>query len=333
MAWAVGGGAGLGIGAGRPRAEMTFPLSFWAAMRSTRRSSIVAAGPLPLLALGYLAIALAGISLFPAAGTLQHTLRAGFDYEAQHQLRCRSGRWLGWRPRFSAATLTLFGLAARGKTGYAGILASSWPPQLVRQPNRQTLFLRRRQPVLPAAGPYSASLSHSGPSYRPSSPFQVPARYILLFNFAWPLLAAVGLDALTAARDDAPPGACVCSSWPWRSLRRALPPSSISVARAYPSKPDRAGQMLRAILVFIVLAAAGWLWLAAAIRRAAPVHPRLLALLLLFVRSLLAGSLRRKSTGFDHARFCCGSPALAFLHADPGIHRLDIVAGPGSNLP
>ncbi|MCA9867399.1 MAG: YfhO family protein [Anaerolineales bacterium] len=340
VAWAVGGGAALGIGALAGHGQMTFLTALFLGSYALYETIINRRGwALPLLALlAIFAIALAGISLFPAAGTLQHTLRAEFDYERSTNYALPIRALVGLAaPDFYGRNASFWGDWLRVEAGYAGILTLILAAAaLVRQPNRQTLFfvaaglvflLLALGPATPVY-PFLARLS-------PVIPFQVPARYILLFNFCLAVLAAVGLDALTAAETP-----------PTRRMRLflvavALVAAGIAAilyfrrAELILAEPDRAGQMLRAILVFIVLAAAGWLWLAAAIRRAAPPFVLAsLALLLLFVDLYSLGRYVEIDWNDPMPGFAAGSPALAFLHDDPGIHRLDIVAGAWQpNLP
>lgn len=339
-AWAVGGGAALGLGALAGHGQMTFLTALFLgsyALYETVVNRRVWA--LPLLALlGLFAVALAGISLFPAADTLQHTLRADFDYErsTRYALPVRALAGLA-APDFYGRNASFWGDWLRVEVGYAGILTLILAAAaLVRRPTRQTFFFL-------AAGLFFLllALGPATPVYPflarllPVVPFQVPARFVLLFNFCLAVLAALGLDALTAAEP--------------RSARRAraflvavalvitTTAAALFLRRANLMliEPARADQMLRALLVFIAFAVAAWLWLAAAVRRvASPLILASVALLLLFIDLYSLGRYVEIDWNDPMPGFAAGSPALAFLHADPGIQRIDIVAGAWQpNLP
>ncbi|HOU41050.1 MAG TPA: YfhO family protein, partial [Promineifilum sp.] len=99
-------------------------------------------------------------------------------------------------------------------------------------------------------------------------------------------------------------------------------------ARLVPVEPERAGQMLRAILVFGGLAAAAWLLLALGLSRRRPAAVvATLAVALLFADLYGLGRGVEIDWNDPTPGFAAGSPGLAFLRADPGIHRLDIATG------
>src|SRR5690606_3049385 len=88
------------------------------------------------------AIALAGVTLFPAAGTLSQTLRAGFNYEqsTNYSLPVRALAGLV-APDFYGRGAAFWGNWPRVEVGYGGVL--TWLLAAVAvclRPNRQTLF-------------------------------------------------------------------------------------------------------------------------------------------------------------------------------------------------
>ncbi len=332
VAWAVGGGAALGISTLAGHGQMTFLTALFLGCYALYETIMNRRGwALPLLALlGVFAIALAGISLFPAAESLQYTLRAEFDYErsTNYALPLRALAGLA-APDFYGRNASFWGDWLRVEVGYAGILTFVLAAvALVRRPNRQTFYFV-------AAGLFFLllALGPATPVYPflarllPVVPFQVPARFVLLFDFCLALLAAVGLDALLSTEP--------LSTRRARLLLAAVALAVTGIAAALYLRrmnlmlvePDRADQMLRAIFVFIAFAAAGWLWLAAASRRVAPLILASLALLLLFVDFYSQGRYVEIDWNDPMPGFAAGSPALAFLHDDPGIHRVEIVAG------
>jgi hypothetical protein len=86
--------------------------------------------------------------------------------------------------------------------------------------------------------------------------------------------------------------------------------------------------MARAILVFVGLAAAGWLLLLAGLsRRLSGLVLAVAAVLLLFIDLYGLGRYVEIDWNDPTPGFAAGSPALAFLQADGGIDRLDIATG------
>ena len=340
VAWAVGGGAALGIGTLAGHGQMTFLIALFLGSYALYQTIINRQmWGLPLLAiLGIFAIALAGISLFPAAETLRHTLRAEFDYErsANYALPIRALAGLV-APDFYGRNASFWGDWLRVEVGYAGILTLILAAAaIVWRPNRQTFFfvtaglfflLLALGPATPVY-PFLAQLL-------PAIPFQVPARFVLLSNFCLAVLAALGLDALSSAES--------LSKRRTRVFLGVVALAAVAIAAMLYLRrtnliliePDRADQMLRAIFVYIAFATAGWLWLTAAVRRALP--PLILcslALLLLFADLYSLGRYVEIDWNDPMPGFAAGSPALAFLHEDSSIQRIDIVAGSWQpNLP
>ncbi len=340
VAWAVGGGAALGIGTLAGHGQMTFLIALFLGSYALYQTIINRQmWGLPLLAiLGIFAIALAGISLFPAAETLRHTLRAEFDYErsTNYALPMRALAGLV-APDFYGRNASFWGDWLRVEVGYAGILTLILAAAaIVWRPNRQTFFfvtaglfflLLALGPATPVY-PFLAQLL-------PAIPFQVPARFVLLSNFCLAVLAALGLDALSSAES--------LSNRRARVFLGVVALAGVAIAAMLYLRrtnlmliePDRADQMLRAIFVYIAFATAGWLWLTAAVRRALP--PLILcslALLLLFADLYSLGRYVEIDWNDPMPGFAAGSPALAFLHEDSSIQRIDIVAGSWQpNLP
>ena len=340
VAWAVGGGAALGIGTLAGHGQMTFLIALFLGSYALYQTIINRQmWGLPLLAiLGIFAIALAGISLFPAAETLRHTLRAEFDYErsTNYALPMRALAGLV-APDFYGRNASFWGDWLRVEVGYAGILTLILAAAaIVWRPNRQTFFfvtaglfflLLALGPATPVY-PFLAQLL-------PAIPFQVPARFVLLSNFCLAVLAALGLDALSSAES--------LSKRRTRVFLGVVALAGVAIAAMLHLRrtnlmliePDRADQMLRAIFVYIAFATAGWLWLTAAVRRALP--PLILcslALLLLFADLYSLGRYVEIDWNDPMPGFAAGSPALAFLHEDSSIQRIDIVAGSWQpNLP
>ena len=340
VAWAVGGGAALGIGTLAGHGQMTFLIALFLGSYALYQTIINRQmWGLPLLAiLGIFAIALAGISLFPAAETLRHTLRAEFDYErsTNYALPMRALAGLV-APDFYGRNASFWGDWLRVEVGYAGILTLILAAAaIVWRPNRQTFFfvtaglfflLLALGPATPVY-PFLAQLL-------PAIPFQVPARFVLLSNFCLAVLAALGLDALSSAES--------LSKRRTRVFLGVVALAAVAIAAMLYLRrtnliliePDRADQMLRAIFVYIAFATAGWLWLTAAVRRALP--PLILcslALLLLFADLYSLGRYVEIDWNDPMPGFAAGSPALAFLHEDSSIQRIDIVAGSWQpNLP
>lgn len=333
LAWAVGGGAALGFATLAGHGQVTFLiaifLSVYALYETVFNRRFRA---LPLLAfLGLFAVALAGISLFPAAETLRHTLRADFDTQrsTNYSLPLRALAGLV-APDFFGRNATFWGDWLRVEVGYGGVLTIILAAAAIAfRPNRRTFFF-----VGTGLFFLVLALGPATPVYpllagiTPSLPFQVPARFVLLMNFCLAVLGAIGLDALLDA-----------IRLPARRSRLLLAASAVVVltiaialtvrrAELVLVEPDRADQMARAILVFVVFAVLGWALLAAGIgRRLPPVVLASAAVLLLFIDLLTLGRYVEIDWNDPMPGFAAESPALRFLHAEPGIDRIDIATG------
>jgi hypothetical protein len=151
---------------------------------------------------------------------------------------------------------------------------------------------------------------------------------VLLLGFCLATWAALGLDALLN-RATLPEGR-------FRALLLGTAAAALLItvallvlrARLVPVEPERAEQMARAVAVLAGLAVAGWLLLVGGIKRRLPaVALAVLAPLLLFADLYSLGRYVEIDWNDPTPGFAAGTPGLAFLHADPGIHRLDIATG------
>lgn len=338
--WAVTGGVALGLGTLAGHGQMTFLLAtflgFYSLYETVAHRRWLA---LPLLALlGLVAIGVAAISLLPAADTLQHTLRAEFDYtrSTNYALTWPALTGLFAPDFFGRGAAAFWGDWLRVEAGYAGVLP--WllaVAAIALVPRRQTLFfvIAGLCFLLLALGP-ETPLYPLLVRWLPVIPFQVPARFVLLLNFCLAMLAALGVDTLWRREWDP-------RRLGWAIGVGAVAASLIVVALVLqrgallPDHPERVEQMTRAIVVFGGLAAAGVVLLLAEQRRWLPAGA-LAALMaaLLFADLYGLGRTIEIDRNDPTPGFAAGSPALAFLHDDPGLHRLDITTGAWQpNLP
>jgi hypothetical protein len=340
LLWAVGGGVALGLGTLAGHGQMTFLLAtflgFYGLYETIFHRRWAA---MPLLALvGGVAIGVAAVSLFPAAETLQHTLRAEFDYarSTNYALTWSALTGLVAPDFFGRGAATFWGDWLRVEAGYAGVV--TWLLAAVAVallPRRQTLFfvVAGLLFLLLALGP-ATPLYPWLARWLPIVPFQVPARFVLLLDFCLAMLAAFGLDALLR-REWAPRrlglvlGGLAASAG-LVVLLLVWQRNSLIVAH-----PDRVDQMLRATLVFGGLALAGLAILLAAQQRWLPAGALVALILgLLFIDVYSLGRHVEIDWNDPMPGFAGGSPALAFLESDPGLHRLDITTGAWQpNLP
>lgn len=334
VGWMVAGGAALGVGTLAGHGQMTFLLAAFLGVYAlyqafaTRNPRAI----LLLVGLGLVAIGVAAISLLPAAGTLQATLRSEFDYERSTSYA------LTWEALTGLAAPDFYGRGAarfwgdwlRVEAGYLGILP--WFLSLLAiflRPNRQTLFY-----VLAGIFFLALALGPATPLYPvlarwlPVVPFQVPARFVLLLDFCVAVLAAIGLDALLRGERlskkqlawylgvAAAAILLVTGTLLWQQQTLSA------------SHPERQAQMVRATLVFAVLAVSSLALIIAGTRRwIGPLFLGTVAVLLLFGDLYGLGRYVEIDWNDPTPGFAAGSPALAYLHNDPGIHRLDIATG------
>ena len=333
VGWAAFGGAALGVATLAGHGQMTFLSAVFLGSYALYQTVAARQGwALPLLALlGAVAVALAAVSLFPAAGTLSQTLRAEFDYARSTNYALPSRALLGlFAPDFYGRGTAFWGDWLRVEVGYVGVL--TWflaAAAVVLRPRRQTLFfvLAGLLFLLLALGP-ATPLYPTLARLLPAIPFQVPARFVLLLSFCLAVLAAQGLEGLQQP-----------SAWPVGRARALLIGAAVAAlaivaalllarARLAPSQPEHVAQMTRATLVFGGLAVAGWLLLAGGVSRRLPAAAvAALALALLFADLYGLGRYVEIDRNDPTPGFAAGTLGLAFLHADPGLHRLDIATG------
>ena len=333
VGWAAFGGAALGTAALAGHGQMTFLSAVFLGSYALYQTVAARRGwALPLLALlGVVAVALAGISLFPAAGTLSQTLRAEFDYARSTNYALPPRALLGlFAPDFYGRGAAFWGDWLRVEVGYVGVL--TWflaAAAFALRPRRQTLFfvLAGLLFLLLALGP-ATPLYPALARLLPAIPFQVPARFVLLLGFCLAALAALGLQALL---DRAP--------WPAGRARGLLLGTAVAAlavvalllftrAQQVTVEPERAAQMARATLAFGGLAVAGWLLLAGGLSRRLPGAALAgLALALLFADLYGLGRYVEIDWNDPTPGFAAGTPGLAFLQSDPGLHRIDIATG------
>ena len=333
VGWAAFGGAALGIATLAGHGQMTFLSAVFLGSYALYQTVAARKGwALPLLALlGAVAVALAAVSLFPAAGTLSQTLRAEFDYARSTNYALPPRALLGlFAPDFYGRGTAFWGDWLRVEVGYVGVL--TWflaAAAVVLRPRRQTLFfvLAGLLFLLLAVGP-ATPLYPALARLLPVIPFQVPARFVLLSGFCLAVLAALGLEALGQP-----------AAWSAGQARALLGGTAVAAlavaaalllarARLAPSQPEHVAQMTRATLLFGGLAVAGWLLLAGGVsRRLRTTAVATLTLALLFADLYGLGRYVEIEWNDPTPGFAAGTPGLAFLHADPGLHRLDIATG------
>ena len=332
VGWAAFGGAALGTAALAGHGQMTFLSAVFLGSYALYQTVAARKGwALPLLALlGAVAVALAAVSLFPAASTLSQTLRAEFDYVRSTNYALPPRALLGlFAPDFYGRGTAFWGDWLRVEVGYVGVL--TWflaATAVVLRPRRQTLFfvLAGLLFLLLALGP-ATPLYPTLARLLPVIPFQVPARFVLLLSFCLAVLAAQGLEVLQQP------------AWPVGRARALLIGAAVVAlavaaallltrARLASLWPEHVAQMTRAMLVFGGLAVAGWLLLAGGVSRRLP-NGGLAALALALLFADLYGLGRYVEIDWTDPTpgFAAGTPGLAFLHADPGLHRLDIATG------
>ena len=335
--WAVGGGVALGIGTLAGHGQMTFLLAAflggYAVYHALAYRQIRALGALALLVT--VAVGLAAVSLFPAFEGVPFTVRAGFSPEqaANYALPWRALTGLFAPDFFGRGEVVFWGNWPRVEYGYAGVLTLLLAAvALVTTRNRLTLFfaLATAVSLLLALGP-NGGLYPLLLRVLPFFPFQVPARFVLLLDFCLAALAAFGLDSLL------------------RQPRRmrgfligaALATTAVTLlllwqtTRFAPEVPHHAGQMLRATAVFALLALAGLLLIG--LRAAGKVRAgwfAALAIGLLALDLIALGRTVEIEWNDPMPGFASGTPGLAFVQGDPGLHRIDIATGAWQpNLP
>ncbi len=337
--WALAGGVAFGLSTLAGHGQMTFLvaafLGFYALYQTvaTRQWSAI---PLFLL-LGLVGLATAAISLAPAVESINQTVRAEYDLS-------RSGGYsLTWHALMGLAAPDFFGRGihrfwgpwSRVEYGYLGILP--WllaSLAVVIRPSRRNLFFMISTMLF-----LILALGANTPIYplllrvTPVFPFQAPARFVLLAGFCVAVLAATGLDALCG------------SPLPRRPMNYFLGGATAvlvailifmtwQMTRLNDTSPERQEQMSRAILVFAGLAAASMLLIIARVRGwLSPALFAMMAILLLAIDLIGLGRQVEIEWHDPTLGFATDSPAMAYVHSDPGIHRVDIAGGWQPSLP
>lgn len=337
LAWALGGGTALGIGTLAGHGQMTFLLAAllgtYALFRAVLDRSV---RPLGLLALlGATAVGTAALSLFPAFEGVQYTVRAGFDpgQAANYALPWHGLTGILSPDFFGRGEVAFWGGWPRVEYGYAGVLTLFLATTAVAQRRTALTWFF----VLAAGLFLLLALGANTPLYpllvraAPIFPFQVPARFVLLLDFCLAALAALGMDALL----DRP---ALSQRW-LAGLALAGIAGALLLGWQYvtlsAANPNHQAQMLRATAVYALFAAGSWLLLAArACGRLAPGLFAALAIVWLALDLIGLGRFVEIEWNDPMPGFATGSPALAFIQSDPGIHRIDIATGAWQpNLP
>lgn len=333
IGWTLAAGVSLGISSLAGHGQMTFLIATLLGCYALYQASIGRhpVALLVLLAVALLGIAAAALSLIPALGGINETVRTDFAQAGA------AGYSLPWRglvgliaPDFYGRGIHRFwGWWSRVEYGYAGVLP--WllaAVALAARPRRQTLFfvLAGLLFLLLALGTYA-------PPYQlllrvlPLFPFQAPARFVLLLDFCLAVLASMGFSSLYRGEFHQGRirrlmiGAAVVGL----ILAALLIGQRASLADA---PVERRDQMQTAILVYGALALAGWLLVMARVQGRLPARSfAILAIGLIAFDVIGLGrnvELERQDPTLGFAE---NSAALAYLQADPGIHRIDIATG------
>ncbi len=328
--WALAGGAALGIGTLAGHGQMTFLLAAflgtYALYHAVAHRQAWALGALAVL--GVVAMGIAAISLIPAFEGVAYTVRGSFSAEqaTNYALPLKGLTGLLAPNFYGRGEVVFWGGWSRVEYGYVGVLTLLLAAvTLAKRPTRLMLFF-----WLGAALFLLLALGRDGILYGllldmlPVFPFQVPARFVLLLDFCLAALAAFGLDALLRQP---------------QLSKRFLTISAVGVAAAIgwlvwltlenaPAVPHHADQMRQALLVFAALGVGGWLLLALRGRgRLGASLFAALALLLLGMDLIGLGRYVEIEWGDPMPGFAIGTPGLAYLQNDPGLHRIDIATG------
>lgn len=330
LAWAAGSGAALGVGTLAGHGQATFlAATFLGTYALYRAVSERDKWALPLLGVAAIvALLVAAISLFPAIGAFQHTLRAEFDFE-------RAGRFsLPWRgltglfaPDFYGRGITNFwGDWERVEFGYAGVipwfLAAS---AVIVKPSKRTFFFAM------AIGLFLLlALGANSPIYGlifrnlTFFPFRVPARFVLLVDFSLAILAAKGIDSLASL-----PLSRKRSRW--MMLIPAVAALLFVAAALWQAKdlaavyPAKQRQMLVSVLVFALFSGGSWLLLISRLRDKLSWRSfGWLAFALLAVDLVGLGRYVEIEWNVPTQGYASESEAVRYLQSDPGIHRIDV---------
>ncbi len=126
FAWAIAGGVALGIGTLAGHGQMTFLLGAYLGLYALYRSVVDRRFRplLMLLVLGFMAVGVAAINLFPSFEAVQFTIRAGFsaDQAINYSLPWRGLLGILAPDFFGRGEARFWGGWSRVEYGYVGIL-------------------------------------------------------------------------------------------------------------------------------------------------------------------------------------------------------------------
>ena len=332
IGWAVGSGVLLGIATLAGHGQMTFLLAALLgsyALYATLFERRTAALPL-LLVTGLTAVSLAALSLFPALAGVRHTVRGSFGEASNYSLPLRGLIGLLAPNFYGRGAVGFWGDWPRVEAGYVGVTTlllalvggANW--LRAKQWHKPLFFL------LTAIIFMLLALGDNAPLYPlllrllPNFPFQVPARFVLLADFALALLAAYGLQWLYERNWGAR------EKWLWLGVAVVTTTTAV-----YPLwqlhltlEAQRQPQMRGAIWLLAGLMAGGWLLINGRLHHKISAEKTAVLLTLLLAADLIGLG---RSVEIDPNNpvlgFAEDSPALQFLQADPGLHRLDIATG------
>ena len=323
--WLVLSGLTLGWGILAGHGQITFLtlmlLGFYLVYRTVEQRS-----PWPLLLMvgaGLLALAISAVALLPALELSSFTLRAHFDYERAARYALPPAGLIGLlAPDFyGRGALHFWGEWPRVEYGYAGVLPWLLAGLAVWQrPRPQLIFFAGAGllSLLLAMGPHTAL--HGWLYAILPLPFQAPARFILLLNLCLAALAAVGLDSLLRGELKQPGRFWALSGG---ALLLATAVLLLQAYRLGQLHPEQMARMVRAALVFVGLAGAGWLLLVARVKGYLPaigfavLAVGLIALDLISLGRYVEVQWDDPAVGFQREL------ARTYLQNDPGLHRIE----------
>ena len=327
MAWALAGGAALGIATLAGHGQMTFLLAAflgsYALFRGVADRSIW-----PLLLLGVLAltaVAVAAINLFPSFEAVQFTIRAGFDsgQAANYSLPWRGLLGLFAPGFYGRGTEHFWGGWQRVEYGYVGVLTLFLAGLAIfTRRSRLTLFF-----ALSGLLFLLLALGQNTPFYPlllrvlPFFPFQVPARFVLLLDFSLAALAAIGMDSFDRRPRVIRPFFIGSALLALAILAVLLWQFRNNISQV----PHHQNQMVWAIIAFVFFAALSWLLILARGKGwlSSPVFG-VTAVLLLAIDLIALGHWIEIEWNDPMPGFAKGSAALEYIKSDPGLHRIDI---------
>lgn len=330
LAWAIAGGVALGISTLAGHGQITFLLAAYLGTYALFQSLVGRqAKPLLILALlGFTAVAVAAINLFPSFDAVQYTVRAGFnaDQANNYSLPWRGLLGILAPDFFGRGEVRFWGGWARVEYGYVGVLTLLLAAvAIVKQRSSLTSFF-----ALSALLFLLLALGSNTPLYPlllrliPWFPFQVPARFVLLVDFSLASLAVIGANSLLRGSE--------LSRWFFIGAAIAIIFGAALFSWQYAINidqvPHHKQQIIQAVGIFILLAVASWLLLLT--RSTKSINGTtfgVLAFLLLAIDLILLGRNVEIEWNSPMPGFAIDSPALAYLKSDPGLHRIDIATG------